>query len=809
MSSIEQELAEVEQLVATVRPQEAEERLRSLIATMGDEELRVWEPDLRLTISRFFPKRRKALTAVLGERLQLDFSDGGSSAPLTLAVTDEELDELAKNFADDLRFLSERHIYQWSTYYRDYLSSYFDRFLDLAVREESENVRHVAANGLAEHTEEIWRKGYTHSVNHLGETPDRSITKSISGLQRFLDLPIEFFVSRDAAGDPHTERALRFVTSSMLRGILFGFAKAEWGAFSGSQLLSEYPRSWSHSLLFLTADDLDSVAALIAPSELLDGIRRSIRPLVGALDEIAASETDYVPLTALAQMNWETRRLDAAIQPPPYAAEPHLIEMQCYLDPAFVDPTALREASRRGVGVVIAPLRSDVRTVVEGDDHLGRSVVNAVELTEDIGVYQSRLSATTRRVVSALEFVVYTRRSPRMGSQPLRYNFAREFPLQNPFLTRYVHVVRSSVRELLRTFERRNGVRLWCSVRRSGKTTACLDLSTTAGDSTIITQTCETTGQSPDANLFYDAVCDAIQSGRQLRSSFLVELIAQANPDPSGGDERVVFVLDEYETLFGRLKAAVARDEELRYTVAQPLLNQMVGFTRENLLVFLGQQPNAHFILMDQNQLSAYVEQDPFPLFQHQPGAPEGELFELVRKVLTDRVSLDPSFVDALAREAGGHPYLTVNLLVEFVEWLIEKNRTVSSLQLDSDDFDKFAKVGLAPDNVSVSPEYRFFREAVSEALSSRARALTPWLHAVYTCLSGIARRDRETLKCPRGEFMDIVERAQLPEIGLDANLLLTTAQQANFLDFDEDYVWPRILLLARLSGVTRGKIEA
>src|SRR5204863_4372926 len=115
------------------------------------------------------------------------------------------------------------------------------------------------------------------------------------------------------------------------------------------------------------------------------------------------------------------------------------------------------------------------------------------------------------------------------------------------------------------------------------------------------------------------------------------------------------------ETLFGRLKSAVAREPDLRYTVAQPLLNQMVSFTRENLLVFLGQQPNAHFILMDQNQLSAYVQQDSFPLFQHEDGTMQGELAELVRKVLTERVSVDPSFVDGVHSETAGHPFLAVN----------------------------------------------------------------------------------------------------------------------------------------------------
>ena len=60
---------QVERLVDTVKPQEAEERLRALIAMMGDEELRQWEADIRLTIGRFLPKRLKVLTLVLDRRL--------------------------------------------------------------------------------------------------------------------------------------------------------------------------------------------------------------------------------------------------------------------------------------------------------------------------------------------------------------------------------------------------------------------------------------------------------------------------------------------------------------------------------------------------------------------------------------------------------------------------------------------------------------------------------------------------------------------------------------------------------------------
>ena len=327
------------------------------------------------------------------------------------------------------------------------------------------------------HSHEIFEKGYVYLTSHIHETPAYAITKSINGLQRFLDLPIEFFSAADTRLTLDGARTLRLTCSAMVGGILTGYCQARIGVLTGSEVLAKYPRSWVHSLAFLTDGDLATLLAVLASSDLRDGIRGSVRPVVQALDDLSARGRDYVPLAALAQMVWDSRRLEISIQPPPYATDPQLMDIQCYLDGSFVRRQDLEEAANRRVGAVVAPLRPDLRAIVASSDRLRNIVVPAA-------VDESQLAATRQSVVSTLEYAVYTRRSPREGAQPLQYNFAREFPLHNPFLTRYFHVHRSSVVELLRTFERRNGVRLWCSVRRSGKTTACADLASTTGQST-------------------------------------------------------------------------------------------------------------------------------------------------------------------------------------------------------------------------------------------------------------------------------------------------------------------------------------
>ena len=220
-------------------------------------------------------------------------------------------------------------------------------------------------------------------------------------------------------------------------------------------------------------------------------------------------------------------------------------------------------------------------------------------------------SSTAERAFTVLDNALYPLRSKLEAKSPITYNFAREFPLLHPDKMSFFHVPRTSVRDLLRTFERRNGVRLWCSVRRSGKTTACFDMETTTGDSVIVGQTC---GVPPtaDAATFYHRVRGAVESGRMVPNSFVENIVTACAPVDIDG-RRTVLIIDEYETLFGLLKNAVKDNAGLRYNVVQPILDQLVTFAHDNLLVFLGQQPDAYFILMDQNQLAPYVTQDSFP----------------------------------------------------------------------------------------------------------------------------------------------------------------------------------------------------
>jgi len=796
MTSVEDLLANIEGLLERVRVQEAEDRLRSLLYTIGRDELSLWEYDIRRTIDQFLPKRRKALLAELRKRS----NNPESNAALQEVSSATVVRSLQDDFERQLEDLSARHIFQWSTFYRETLLDFYNRFSAAASDKALlEAVGSGIYSALTTHARDIFRKGF----QHVGAAapPQYAITKSLSGLQRFLELPVEFYSAKiPTAGSPDFSRTLRVLTSAFLTGILNGYADVSFGTQTGSEVLPRFPRSWAHYLAFLIPRHLEEIVKRLEPGDFRDGVRRSVLPLVEALETLVAAGGDYVPLPVLGQLVWESRRLDVGLKPPPHSETGQLLEVQSYLDAAFVSRVAIYEALNRNVSLVIAPLRPDLHGVLAADTRLNEILVGAGDADGPHSV--------ERRAVNVLEYAIYRRRSVRAGAQPLTYNFAREFPLHNPHLTRYFHVYRSSVRELLRTFERRNGVRLWCSVRRSGKTTACFDLSTTTGTAVIVSQTCGT-ARLPDSNLFYEEVSDAIESGRPIPKSFLIDLVARCASGKTALSDRFVFILDEYETLFGRLKTSVRRTPDVRYTVVQPLLNQMVGFAAENLLVFLGQQPNAHFILMDQNQLSPYVEQDSFPLFQRGPDIGTDEFAALVRKVLTERVELKQSFLDALYSETAGHPFLTVKVLVAMLDWLIEGRRPLRDLKLSAHDFEGFHRSKLNTRELSLSPEYVFFREAISEATGTFGRTSDPWLYCVYSIMREIALASPDSLTCSMSDVDSIAARLDVTSLGFTADYLLGTAAQANFLRVTGDNVQPKIRILGRLAGVTRGKVSA
>ena len=209
---------------------------------------------------------------------------------------------------------------------------------------------------------------------------------------------------------------------------------------------------------------------------------------------------------------------------------------------------------------------------------------------------------------------------------------------------------------------------------------------------------------------------------------------------------------------------------------------------------------------MDHNQIAPCVTQDPFPLFEHISGTATGEFSKLVKKILSGRIECTAGFLDALHGETAGNPFLTANLLIEFVDWLIEERRAQSDLRVLDSDFKKFARKKLVANQVLLSREYEFFRQAESSALSEQGFRDNPWLFEVYWILREFSGGKRVTFRISRTHFQEVAKRIPVPKGGClsDSSVLLRTASQANFLSYDNRSVNVRIRTLGRIAAAVR-----
>lgn len=287
MPHLDDALTRIERLIREVKPQEAEDRLRALITTIGDDELTTWAPDLRRTIQAFLPKRRRDLASLLADRL----GEGVvSSSEQVAPLTETDIARLRTALTDHLHDLSAGHIFQWSTYYREWLAQMFGLFVaNAGAREARPALSGAMREPIATHTTEIFEKGYVHTVWRQHHDRQLALGRAVSGLQRFLDLPIELYSANSGSTDTRVAGHRRLICSAMLGGILLGFARTNLGPTTGSSLLMDRGEAWMHTLPFMTAVDLDLFLTALPASHLSSGIAQTVRPLAMALDGLDES----------------------------------------------------------------------------------------------------------------------------------------------------------------------------------------------------------------------------------------------------------------------------------------------------------------------------------------------------------------------------------------------------------------------------------------------------------------------------------------------------------------------------------------
>lgn len=797
MAKIRDLLDSIEQDIRAVRPEGAQQRLQGLVSSLGPVELQQWQAEIERIVGMFLPKRKKALEQNLQERLK----------DLKLVPTIEEKTERVDVISveaepsrtalleNDLNDLAQFHIFQWSTHYREWA----ERFLAAQLRTDcglrTTDVR-VLIGG---HVTEIFERGFRFKTQEQGKAESLAHLTAVNGLQRFSELAVEFYSASAMKLRRKEERqALRTCVSAYLGAALSGFARAQFGGRSGAQLLAAHRIQWLHYLPFMTLQDVSFFGESLGAGSTGELIFELGRPLASALDSASAYHDSYLP--QISQYYHDQRKLEIVLNSPRASEKTAQVEIFALLDAEFAHVIHLKEADSRDVRLVICALKADVASAPIAE-RIQAVLVNVREPGYSAQQIERRAKSVLMDALSRL----------RPDSNPnalLEYNFARNFPLSNPFQSKYFHVVRGSVRNLLRELEGGNGVKLWCSVRRSGKTTACFDLSGALPSSDVVVQTCDTTRVDDLSRRFFDSIIEHLESSRPLPKSFVRDIVEELRPGGSP-KARVVVILDEYETLFGRMRAAARSDDDLKYTVIYPLLGQMVAFARENMLVFVGQQPNAHFILMEQNPLSAYVKQDSFPLFSRHGNSRADEFTDLVAKVLTDRYDCTNRFLDKLFSETGGHPFLTVNVLVNYVDWLIDKGTKRKDVRFNEELWDQFSLSELSSERIPLSTEFQFFLEAAADAMSYSGFKSSPWLWAVYRSLREFVRRFGPGSVVQPAEFLEMYRFNDFSRCGISGEEVIRTASDTNFFCLNsEGLISVRIPILARIAASATPRVN-
>ena len=214
--------------------------LKDLLGQMGSPELSDWRPDIVRIVHEFTKKPRRELLEILDKRNREHANPGQCSKAIARSPDTPSFSPasaLATEFRHELDGLRERHIFQWSTFYRDCFDSYFDRFLEaMGLPSPDEPVRAVA-DPLADHALAIFSQGYEF-VRRTHEHKD-TINKSLAGLSQFLSVPLDYYSARASiVSDYRSILTLRLLFSAALSGILEGYSRGSCP--------QAWCRSWSH-----------------------------------------------------------------------------------------------------------------------------------------------------------------------------------------------------------------------------------------------------------------------------------------------------------------------------------------------------------------------------------------------------------------------------------------------------------------------------------------------------------------------------------------------------------------------------------
>lgn len=797
-----QRITEIAAMLDNHRINDAYDTLLVLLKDTPVSVVALIAPDLSGLIERFYKQKKRLLTEALSARLAklpaIRVMASGTLHSARPSMGPALRLPLQQEYALLLKELGERHIFQWANQYRDALDFIFSKTLNELGHAAQ---WHAEVDGIGEefaiHTQDIFTRGFSFQVGR-GLSPEVAEIKGISGLQNFLYYVVLIFAEHRDVQSSRDAQLVWGLASCVLTGILRGYGRSRFGQRLGWTLLQRNLRIWLAPLGFCRGGDALALLDEFPASDRDSDLYITILPTLLAIESLANRfHREEVFLPRLCRVSvLEPPRLDITLSLRREGVS-HETLVSTFFSGVVEHEMPISDALSLHAVVVVGQLGEKVRSWV--DLQREERILDAKDVMVDSGQVQefselvyAQLESQTKAYVEASDPTLMTR------------NYASEFPLDDPDFRRQFLVERHSVKRLLQQIEGSNGIHLWCSIRRSGKTTAASTLADPHGRSVVVMQSMDQLPkQQLEQNIFKRRLKEAFKAREEIEPDFFQSIVDEcvlATTSNEAPQRRVVFILDEYETLFGIVNAYVSDESGLKFKVALPLLSQMVAFAAKNLLIFMGQRPDAYLILSAQNQLSPLVKQYNFPLFDHIEGAADTEFTQLLKRVLTDRLPFHPSFSSSVYEETCGHPYLTVNLMVDFCDWLIANNHRMDGEILDSTHFVNFGKERLVATKLKRSPRYEFFNHMLAEYLSESGRTQEPWLSAITSVLQEIARKHPRAFACPINNF-----EALAAPFGAATRMtparLLTSGSLANFLQDQGGNVKPGVRLLARLAG--------
>lgn len=316
--------------------------------------------------------------------------------------------------------------------------------------------------------------------------------KSVSGLQAFLDLAVSVYLDRRQSVSTAIEAGILWgLTSSMLAGIAAGYGTADFGGMSGWHLLAQNPRSWLPPMGFCRGVEIMSFFEEFPAAHRNVEMYRSLGGTLLAIDRLAHKFYDGdILLPRLSRMSIQGPvRLDITLAAKRGARRQDLL-VTCFWQGKLTSSHPIRAAQSLRAAAVVAALDDRTASWIEHD--LIRGVVN----TEDHAAEPQPIHNLSELIFACLE-AQEIRDDGYGGPSVMTHNFAGDFPLDDPEFRRQFLVQRHSVKLLLQEFDGNTGVHLWCSVRRSGKTTAAQELADSSGGSIVVTQTMDRMLRSP------------------------------------------------------------------------------------------------------------------------------------------------------------------------------------------------------------------------------------------------------------------------------------------------------------------------